>query len=142
MNLDYIPKWFRPYELIPRAIYKEMLGLNWPEDRMWQLFDPRTLYVNDKLRKRYGKMIANTYHWGGEHQYRGFRPRWCTVGSKYSQHRYGRASDLVPVEAPVEEIRRDIIKGNNFLYITCIEADVSWLHHDERNFKGLLIINP
>ena len=140
--MDYFPKYFKPYELLPKALYYELLGLGWPERRIWQLFDPRTLLVNDKLRARYGKMVANTWYWGGRHQWRGFRPCACPVGALYSQHRYGRASDLVPVEVTVEEIRNDIIQGENFLYISCIEMEVPWLHHDERNYRGLLLIYP
>ena len=145
--MHYIPKWFKPYELLPRRLYVELLNKGWSEKRMWQLFDSRTLYVNDKIRERYGKMIANTYHWGGEHQFRGFRPRWCTLGADWSQHRFARATDLVPVEVTVEEIWADIEMGINYNFITCIEKSsskkkVNWLHHDERNFKGLLIVYP
>ena len=87
-------------------------------------------------------MVANTWYWGGRHQWRGFRTCDCTVGADYSQHRYGRASDLMPVEVTSEEIRNDIIQGENFLYITCIECKVIHLHHDERNYRGLLLVYP
>lgn len=137
--MDYVPKFFKPYELVPKETYKLLRDKPWI---IWHLFDPRTLFVNDALRKRYGKMIMNTWYWGGEHQYRGWRPPGCKVGSRWSQHRFGRAGDLVPVECPVEDIRADIMSGNNFQFITCIEDGVSWLHHDERNYKGLLIVRP
>ena len=141
--MNYIPKFFKPYELLPKVLYLKLKREGWSDEQMWaRFFDPRTLHVNDKIRRRYGKMVANTWYWGGRHQYRGFRTRWCKVGAIYSQHRYGRASDLDPVEVTAEEIRQDIIAGNNFLHITCIEASISWLHHDERNYEGLLIVNP
>ena len=88
-------------------------------------------------------MIANTHHWGGAHQYRGWRSGDCEIGAKYSQHKFGRALDLVPAEVTAEEIRQDIKlrkRGNIFQYITCIEDGVGWLHFDTRNYKGLLII--
>ena len=140
--MDYIPKYFKPYELVPKATYELLKNRPWI---IWYLFDPRTLYTGDKIRQRYGKMIANTWYWGGEHQYRGWRPHDCEIGAGYSQHRFGRAEDLVSVECTVEEIRQDIKKGNQghiFQYITCIEDGVSWLHFDTRNYKGLLIVNP
>lgn len=137
--MDYIPKYFKPYELVPKSTYELLKNRPWV---IWQLFDPRTLYVADAIRKRYGKMTANTWYWGGQHQYRGWRPARCKVGATYSQHRFGRAEDLIPADVPAEEIRQDIIKGQNFLYITCIEAGVHWLHFDVRNYNGLLIVSP
>jgi len=147
--MDYVPKYFKPYELLSEHLYTKLTRGGWSDERIWQVFfDPRTLAVNDLLRKRYGKMIANTW-WHpalvdkyGFHQYRGFREPACSIGAKWSQHRFGRASDLDPVEVTVEEIRHDIKNGENFHHITCIEENVSWLHHDERNYKGLLIVYP
>lgn len=145
--MDYIPKYFKPYELVPKATYELLKSKPWV---IWHLFDPRTLLVGDHLRKRYGRMIANTW-WSpplierfGYHQYRGWRPPRCKVGAVYSQHRFGRAQDLVPTEVTVEEMWEDIKGGDNFLYITCIEIGpkVTWLHHDERNYAGLLIVTP
>jgi len=148
--MDYIPKYYKPYELVPRSTYELLKDRPWI---IWHLFDPRTLYVSDALRKRYGKMIANTW-WNpaliekyGNHQYRGWRPPGCKVGSRWSQHRFGRANDLDPVQVTVEEIWTDIEGGNNFQWITCIEKSsskrrVTWLHHDERNYLGLLIVYP
>ena len=130
--MDYIPKYFQPYELL-----KDKPWI------IWQLFDPRVLYTGDKIRQFYGKMIANTWYWDGVHQYRGWRPGDCEIGAKYSQHKFGRALDLVPAEVTAKEIRQDIKlrkRGNIFQYITCIEDGVGWLHFDTRNYKGLLII--
>ena len=137
--MDYIPKYFKPYELIPKATYELLKNKPWI---IWQLFDFRVLYVGDAIRKRYGKMIANTWYWGGRHQYRGWRPAKCKIGATYSQHRFGRALDLDPQEVTAEEIRQDIKKGENFRYISCIEDGVPWLHFDVRNYKGLLIVRP
>jgi hypothetical protein len=137
--MDYIPKYFKPYELVPKATYELLKNRPWV---IWQLFDPRVLHVADAIRRRYGKMTANTWYWKGRHQYRGWRPARCKVGATYSQHRFGRALDLVPGEATAEEIRQDIMDGDNFQYITCIEAVVHWLHFDVRNYKGLLIVTP
>jgi len=144
--MDYVPKYFQPYELVPRETY-ELYERQGKLGQIWWLFDPRTLVVGDLIRKRYGKMIANTWWWGGRHHYRGYRPPGCHVGAERSQHRFGRAQDLVPSEVTVEEIWADIEAGEDFHWITCIEKSssmtkVTWLHHDERNYKGLLIVYP
>jgi len=144
--MDYTPKYFQPYELVPRSTYELYKGKG-KLDQIWWLFDPRTLKVGDLIRERYGKMVANTWWWGGRHEFRGWRPSWCNIGAKRSQHRFGRAEDLVPAEVTVEEIWADIEAGQDFHWLTCIEKSsrrkkVTWLHHDERNYKGLLIVYP
>lgn len=138
--MDYIPKYFQSYELVPKETYELLKDRPWV---IWQLFDPRTLYVADALRKHFGKMICNTWWWkNGRHHYRGWRPPGCNIGAIYSQHRFGRALDLVPTETPVKDIRADVKAGNNFQFITCIEDGVNWFHFDTRNYKGLLIVYP
>jgi len=142
--MDYIPKYFKPYELVPEATYGLLKNKPWI---IWQLFDPRALYVGDAIRMRYGKMIANTWYWDKKHQYRGWRPARCKIGATYSQHRFGRALDLIPVEVTAEEIRQDIIQADSkgtelFPHLTCIEIEIQWLHFDVRNYDGLLIVTP
>lgn len=139
--MDYVPKYFQIYELVPKSTY-ELFEHERRLNQLWWLFDPRILKAADRIRERYGKMVANTWWWGGQHQYRGWRPPGCNVGARYSQHRFGRALDLIPTVVSVEEIRRDIKAGENFGFITCIEDDVSWLHIDCRNYQGLLIVHP
>jgi len=133
--MDYIPKYFKLYELVPPEAFA-LTNIN-----QWWFFDPRILYTADKIRARYGKMLCNTYYWGGENKYRGWRPFDCLVGARFSQHKFGRALDLVPFEATVEEIREDIRQGE-FNYVSCIELEVSWLHIDVRNYKGLMEVKP
>lgn len=139
--MDYIPKWFEPYELVPRATY-ELFEKRNELYKIWWLFDPRILLVGDRIRKRYGKMVANTWWWEGRHEYRGWRPPNCPIGAELSQHKFGRAEDLVPIECTAVEIREDIKTGENFGYVTCIEQDIRWLHVDCRNYRGLLIVTP
>ncbi len=94
-------------------------------------------------------MNANTWFWGGQHQYRGWRPWDCEVGAFLSQHKFGRSFDLVPVDLHAEEIRKDIKKDpnqNEFKYITCIEDGIGWLHFGTRNWNrtkhGILYVKP
>lgn len=148
--MDYIPKYFKSYELVPKVTFELFKQRN-ELYKIWWLFDPRTLLVGDRIRKRYGKMVANTW-WNpalidkyGYHEFRGWRPWDCQVGSEFSQHKFGRAEDLDPIEVALEEIWHDIRdRGEDFGFITCIEVGprVSWLHHDERNYQGLLVVQP
>lgn len=138
-----IAKYFKLEELVPAEVITNYQG-----DRMnlWLLFDSRVIWTNDKLRMRYGKMVMNTYFWGGSNQYRGFRPWNAGVGAELSQHKFGRASDLVPVSISVEEIRQDIRAHpdlDEFKYIRAVENNTNWLHYDVRNWIGpVLFINP
>lgn len=134
-------KYFELYELLPQDFYINYKNNN----NIWFCFDGRILETVDRLRARYGRLIANDWYWGGQNQYRGWRPFNCEVGAKLSQHKFGRAIDLIPKEITVDEIRNDIKKNyesdDTFRYITCIEDGVGWLHVDCRYYKyGLLII--
>lgn len=142
------PKYFKLYELFPKEFYSQWASRG---DSLWGLFDDRILWTADQIRIRYGKMSANTWHWGGQHQYRGFRTFDCIIGSQLSQHKFGRATDLVPDKCTAEEIREDIKKTpwkSEFKYITCIEdfQGMSWLHIDcrswQKNKYGILIVGP
>jgi hypothetical protein len=115
------------------------------------MFDDRLLRTMDRLRRRYGPMVANTWHWGGNSQERGWRHEATSTGAEFSQHKYGRAVDLVPLRQGVtaELIRQDILAdpfGSTFEHITCIELEVSWLHIDVRNHnkisQGVLQVRP
>ena len=149
----YTPEFFQLYELVPREFYPKDGDLN-ERIKTWWLLDDRLLWTIDRLRKRYGKMICNDWFWRTPqdtalysawcrdltigNQYRGWRPPNCIVGSLMSQHKWGRASDLIPVEVTVDEIRKDIIMNHNLFgdlqHIRAVEMNVSWLHIDVRNW--------
>ena len=143
----YIPDHFKIHELVPQEIYE-----SYPTRKrinLWFLFDDRVLYTQDRLRNRYGKMICNTWYWGGQYQYRGWRSQDCEYGTLISQHKRGCAVDSIPLEETVEHIRRSILADpwhDDFKYITCIEDGVPWLHQDSRNWDknkhGIFIVRP
>jgi hypothetical protein len=117
--------------------------------RIFTLFDDRILITADLIRKRFGTIVVNTWAWGGTHKYRGYRGPDCKIGATYSQHRFGRALDMIPIKVTAEEIRQDIIakpNGATYRYITAIELDISWLHYDVRNHNkidlGLFSFKP
>ena len=134
----YKPKYFRLEELVPPDMFATV-----PAKYLWWALDWRVLWTADRLRERYGKMIANTWLWGGDHKERGLRDPMTSTGAAWSQHKFGRALDLVPVETTAEEIREDIRAETAypyaFKYITCIETGVPWLHFDDRNWEGGLL---
>ena len=144
----YIPQYFQLYELVPPGLYADK-----SERFLWHLFDDRILIAADGLRRRYGKLIVNTWRWGGRHMYRGFRPPGTTVGSPWSQHRWGRGIDFMPTELSAEEIRDDLknnySRGKDPLdgrkYISRVENGVSWLHCDCANYGNsdeIYFFNP
>jgi len=145
----YKPKYFSLKELVPEEFYHENKHRG---DYLWTIcFDPRALWTADKLRERFGSMTVNTWEWPNikKHQYRGYRPPSCTIGSKLSQHRYGRALDLIPRDIGSEIVRQEILKDpfcKDFQHITCLETDISWLHFDVRNWdkenNGILQVSP
>jgi hypothetical protein len=117
--------------------------------KIWYCWDPRVLWTADQLRKRYGKVLVNTWKWGGSLQYCGWRPKKPPIGqswSEWTQHAWFRALDMHFQEVSAEEIRQEIkahwADWNAFQYIRCIEAGVSWLHIDTRNYDGLLVVKP
>ena len=137
----YIPDHFKLYELLPKSYYKK-------DNRLWNIFDDRLLITIDNLRNKYGKMLVNDWYWKGENQYRGWRPLDCKVGAEFSQHKFGRAVDLILLEVDVNMVRKEIIDNQfseDFKYITCMEDNTSWLHIDVRNHNkknGILIVLP
>lgn len=134
----FVPKYFSLHELLPKAFYEQY----YPHrgQSLWELFDPALLRGADAVRREFGKMVANTWYWGGVHQYRGYRPFDCGVGSTFSQHKFGRAIDLIPVEGDVDKIRGMILQGfydeQEIRNFTGVELAVGWLHLDTRNRRA------
>jgi hypothetical protein len=113
------------------------------------MFDYRLVRTIHNLRLRYGKMVMNDWYWGGKWKERGWRPWGSLTGAMFSQHKFGRAADMIPVETTVDQIRKDILDTPyhpDFKYITCIEMNVTWLHIDIRNYNkrqdGVLLVYP
>jgi len=143
----YKPDHFKIQEVVPKLFfhkYHAKYGI-----RLFGVFDDRALWTGDRLRELYGKVLMNTWLWGGEHQYRGFRPRDCTIGAELSQHRFGRAEDLFFISTSAEKVRQDILANpdqHESQYITAIELNTFWLHFDCRNWDkkkhGILTFKP
>lgn len=143
----YIPKNFKLYEVFPRAFFEEHFP--YYGHRLWAVFPGATLKTLQGLRDLYGRMVMNTWYWGGKSQYRGWRPMDCNVGARLSMHKFAIAFDLLPIDADVNEIRKDILANQweePFRHITCVELGTPHLHIDFRNHDkktyGILEIEP
>jgi len=116
----------------------------------WSFLDERILIIADKLRKRYGPMNCNTWHYGGDRTESGLRAPGQKHYRPTSQHAFGRAVDLIPLDTYAVEIRNDLKKNGiqvldlpNYIDSVTFEDNVSWLHVDVRNGpKGLNFFSP
>ena len=85
MNSEpYRCKHFDVSELVPEDLLNDT-----PEPVIWRMFDNRALMSLDALRETFGKAVVNTWPFGGDAHFRGFRPPGCGVGVTHSQHRFG-----------------------------------------------------
>jgi len=131
----YIPKYFKAVELVDKATYQKCKhrGDEW---LLGILFDERLLRVIDTIRHQFGPMTINDWSWGGPSQYRGWRSPDCDIGATLSQHRFGRAVDMIPKDMHPKAIRAEIIKNQNksphTKFIGGLEMGISWLHIDVR----------
>jgi hypothetical protein len=142
------PKYFNIRELVDPVTFQER------GEKALQLLHADALYSLDLIRERYGKPVrVNNWHrvkpsdpslyldasWrkkNGVFIFRGFRPAWCTEGSKYSQHRLGSGFDFDVDGMTAEEVREDIRKHPDepaFYAIKAVELGVPWVHVDARN---------
>jgi hypothetical protein len=147
----YIPSYFRLQEVLP----EKQFALWFPKygDRLWTLFDVRVLWTLDMLRDYYGAAAMNNWEtekrWAARMQFRGWRPMDAGVGAALSQHKWGRAADVVFRDVSAEVVRQELRKdpdAERFQHITCIEAGVTWFHFDVRNHdrvrRGILEVHP
>lgn len=147
----YVPKHFQAHEYVDPITEKEFSILSFTK------MDPRILWTIDRIRERYGRPVyINTYNIpkyveerGKSFRFRGYRPHYYMNGADYSEHRHGRAIDFDVDGMTAEEVRQDILANQfdeDFKYITCIEANVNWVHIDCRNYpkeeKGILVVKP
>jgi len=133
----YKCKYFQIYELIDPITFHK-----WGE-QAWMFFNPHILFSLDQIREYYGKPITvNTWFHGGEFSMRGLRPPTSNIGATYGQHRFGNAFDYDVKGLSAEQVRQDIIehKDDLFKYVTCLEANVNWVHMDCRNIENRIML--
>jgi len=163
----HIPKHFALSELIPPQLFNQRNG----DPILWLVLDERLLITLDRLRERYGRMIINNWRAGGVRRESGLREMSSTTGAPLSQHRFGRAADVLFMavgngdahspEIVREDMRslglfdRDMRHSNDprlrpFKYINRVEwyangVPITWFHFDignQRNANGgIRIVN-
>lgn len=141
LNMTKVSKNFWLHEFLP----PEILEMS-PNGLLF--LDPRLITICQFIRDRFGKPVTiNNYIDGGPYTNSGYRDPLCNIGAMFSQHKFGRASDLKVEDNEPEEIRKDIIKNWDRYRqygLTTIEAGTpTWLHVDCRwtDSDDLLIVN-
>lgn len=138
--MNYASRYFKIEELVPSIVFKRF------GHRSWMFLNPIALQMLDTIREFYDRPVTvNNWLWGGNLENRGFRTPKSDVGASFSQHKLGNAFDLNVENISSEEVRNDILKNQNniFVDINCLESDVSWVHFDVRNIQDrILIVSP
>jgi len=122
----YTPQNFSVQEFVPRRVFEER------GESAILAMDDRILRAADAIRGYFGRRVTvNNWQWGGDRQFSGFRDTKCPIGTAYSQHRFGRAVDMIIDSIPAGEVRAEIVANPEcFPGITRMEDGVSWVHID------------
>lgn len=135
----YEPSYFKIEELVSPQAYKDR------GNKAWQLLDDRLLITLDRLREKYGSMTINNWSYGGNREWSGLRTADSPYFSKYSQHSFGRAADIIFKNVTAEEVRQDMLESLDdevYEYVNSIELGVSWVHLDCRNVERIFAFKP
>lgn len=130
-------KYFDLVELVPPEVYNEF-----GENSRWFL-DSRMISLANFLREFLNQpTTVNNWDSGGTMTLRGFRPPGTIVGSKYSQHKFGRGFDSNSNNMTPQQIYRIILENeqlfldNGLTALEHIDLTPTWLHCDVR-YTGL-----
>ena len=133
----YTCKHFKIHELVPPRIYEKR------GETAWELLDERALITLDALRDKFGVATVNNYKYGGSRIWSGFRTPDSPYYSETSQHSLGKAFDVIFKHVTAEEARQHIFANrNDFIHISGLELDCSWLHFDVRNATPIKVFTP
>jgi hypothetical protein len=109
------------------------------EKSIW-FIDPKIIALAEFYRMHFKAPVTiNTWHKGGQFQYRGFRPPACKEGAALSQHRFGRAFDCTILGLSADEVRAEILSFPQVfldLGLSTLENGTfapTWVHSDIRN---------
>lgn len=135
----YKPKYFELYELLPPELYKvDYYESESARELGYELMDEKLLITIDIIRGEIVKapLICNTWYINGSRRNSGLRTHNCTIGATNSQHKLGKAVDLVCYKYTAEQMRQMIIDNQHLLpYPIRIEVgdNISWLHIDVKD---------
>ena len=144
----YKPKYFELYELLPPELYKvDYYESESARELGYELMDEKLLITIDIIRGEIVKapLICNTWYMNGSRRNSGLRTYNCTIGATNSQHKLGKAVDLVCHSYTAEEIRQMIIAHKDLLpYPIRMEKgpDITWVHIDTKDmdYRGRKIV--
>lgn len=123
-------KHFKVQELVDPDTYAKY------GDAALQFFDVAALTMLDDLREFFAcPVTVNNWHAGGSFKWRGLRNPSSPVYSAGSMHSKGRAFDCDVQGYTAEQAREKIIQNKDnpqLKGIMRIEADVNWLHIDNK----------
>lgn len=124
---------------------------NFADNSIW-FIDQRLINVAEAFRVIVNKpVIINDWHIHGKYKESGLRTFNTTTGSKYSQHRYGRAADLKVKGMTGQQLFNvakanwDMLKEFGLTTVENPQATPTWLHCDTRQWQDtteLHIVNP
>ena len=131
----YQSKNFTLFELVDKATFDA------EGEAAWDHFDKNALSALDDLSDFFSTLkgehvpiTCNTWHSGGQFQFRGYRPPTYQPGiTPGSAHRVGKAFDVDVHGYTAEQARQTILANKDsslLLRIMRLEADVNWLHLD------------
>lgn len=137
---------FRITEFVPKQIF-DRFGAN-----AWWLIDPKVPRICAEIKADFGgaQVIINNWYAGGVRQFSGYRPISCKTGGNDSQHRHGRAADVLVAGHTADAVRDHILAQKEkyiALGLTTLEHKAfapTWVHFDVR-FTGMneiLIVKP
>lgn len=142
----YKSKYFELYELLPPELYKvDYYESESARELGYGLIDEKLLITIDIIREDIVKapLICNTWYINGTIKNAGVRSSNCTVGASNSQHKLGKAIDLVCHYYSAEEMRQMLEKNKHLLpFPIRVERNVDWLHIDvkDMDYKGKKIV--
>ena len=123
-----LSKNFELREFVPKEIFN-----NWGT-RALRFIDPKLPIIAQGVKEYFnGRLVTiNNWAYGGSRNYSGFRPYDCLVGAKQSQHKSGRAIDLIVKGIKSEDVYKEIIDSQQYfvtLGVTAIEENTNgWTH--------------
>lgn len=127
----YRTKHFTIHELVDPVTHAER------GQRAWELLRPEALMTLDVLREKFGPIIVNNWHGGGQYRESGFRRHDSTTGAKWSMHRFGGAFDCKPRACTPKDIFDYVLAHpDEFPHLNRMEnvvKTVTWLHFDVAN---------
>ena len=124
-------------EYIPKDMY-----IKYEKNQMLLigLVDRQLVRADQLLRNQFGVVTINNWWIDGPRQWSGIRDATSPDYSATSQHTFGRASDKIFEAITAEEVRNYIKLNWRKLGITCIEANVNWVHSDVRCYRDELLL--